>query len=128
MFISDNIYTVHVNPEVTEPSERVVLVREGFNIWAFVFTILWTLTNRLWLLSALYLTLIVLLVKGGEVIELDDITRGVVQLGMQIWLGFAAHDAKRAALARRGYEEAGVVCAPSEPLAEQRYYDHRQAA
>lgn len=127
MFLArDHIYTVHTNPEVEDPADRIVLVREGFSIWAFVLTILWTLGNRLWLFSALYLVLVVLVIKGGALLELSEATRGIVQLGLQAWLGFAAHDAQRDALARRGYTETSVVAAPTEWAATHRYCDHHQ--
>ncbi len=124
MFTREAIYTVHVNPQIAEPEDRVLLVREGFSLWAFVFTILWTLSQRLWIASAAYAALIILVVKGGELAGLSEMTRGMLQLGLQVWLGFTAHDLQRMALARRGYGETSVVCAPSALLAEQRYYDH----
>jgi uncharacterized membrane protein YjdF len=123
MFTRDHIYSVHENDTVKEPEERVVLVREGFNLWAFVLTLLWTLSQRLWLLSTLYLILVVLVVKGGAMLELNEATQGILQFGLQLWLGLTANDAKRSALAARGFEEVAVVCAESELMGERRYYD-----
>ena len=127
MFARDHIYTVHENPDAADPCDRIALVREGFSFWAFVFTILWTLSNRLWLASAAYAAMVILIVKGGTLLGVDEVTRGLLQLGVQALLGFTAHDLQRLSLARRGYKEKSVVCATSELLAEQRYYDRARA-
>jgi hypothetical protein len=123
MLWRDNIYTVHVKEDLADPAARTQLVREGFSFWAFAFTILWLLANRLWLMSAIYLALMLLLVRGGAAIGLPEASCAILQFGLQLWLGLAAHDLQRAALARRGYDTRGIVVGESELLATQRYYD-----
>lgn len=127
MFTRDHIYTVHENDRITAPEDRIVLVREGFNLWAFIFTILWAFSQRLWLLSVMYVILVALVIKGGAVLGLNETTQAILQFGLQLWLGLAGNDAKRQALSSRGYDEVGVVCAESERLAERRYYDTQVA-
>jgi hypothetical protein len=118
-----DIYTIHENSALKEPSERIVLVREGFVFWAFAFHLLWLLVHRCWRMSAVVAVLFVAIVKIGELLGLSPIAVAAVQLGLQFWLGGAANDCRRAALRRSGYEEVGVVCAESELLAERRYFD-----
>lgn len=120
---SGNIYTVHEKLDVKEPTDRVLLVREGFSFWAFVFTILWLLMHRCWIVGVIYLALAIIIEQGGSALGLGTYTIAAMQLGLQIWVGCVAHDAQRAALARRGYREIDVVCGESLALAERRYFD-----
>ncbi len=124
MFASKGtIYTVHEKEDARDVAERVVLVREGFSIWAFLLTFVWLLAHRLWLMSAIYIVLAILLVRASEMLGLSHLSVVALQVGLQFWLGSYAHDAQRAALARKGYTEVDIVCAESELLAERRYYD-----
>lgn len=125
MAAKGDIYTVHEKPDAPEPSDRIVLVREGFALWAFVLNLLWLLANRLWRMAGLYVLLVLLLGELGRMAGLSPIAIGVAQLGLQFWLGCVAHDAQRAALARRGYTEIDIVCAESALLAERRYFDRQ---
>lgn len=118
-----DIYTVHENSALAEPSERIVLVREGYAFWAFVFHLLWLLYHRCWRISALVAVLLVAIVKLGAMAGLSPLAVMVMQFGLQFWLGGVAQDCRRASLRRSGYDEIAVVCAESELLAERRYFD-----
>lgn len=123
MAARDRIYTVHVNADRTEPTERVMLVREGFSVWAFLFTGFWLLLHRLWIPCAIYLALMVYIVKGGAAIGMSELGIGIMQFALNILLGFSAHDIERWGLARRGYRMQGVVVDDSELHATQRAYE-----
>ena len=123
-----DIYTVHEKPDAREPSDRIVLVREGFAFWAFVLTVLWLLHHRCWRMAAVYVLLLASVEYAGRTLGLNALTLGVLQLGLQCWLGMVANDARRAALARSGYDEIAVVCAESQLLAERRYFDRLHPA
>ncbi len=130
MFASKgDIYTVHENSALAEPSERIALVREGYAFWAFVFHLAWLLYHRCWRMAALYAVLLIAIVRAGELTGLNTLSLFVLQLGLQFWLGGIANDCRRAALRRSGFDEIAVVCAESELLAERRYFDrhHRTA-
>ena len=43
------VYTVHIHPGDADPMENAILIREGFNFWAFLLSGLWALYHRLWL-------------------------------------------------------------------------------
>lgn len=122
---SGTIYTVHENAQAREPSDRIVLVREGFSFWAFIFTVLWLLLHQCWRMAGLYLLCMALIEYGAPRLGVGAAGLTLLPLALQVWLGFAAHDARRAALARRGYREIDVVCAESELLAERRYFDRQ---
>lgn len=127
MRVTGTIFTVHEKPDAAEPSERVVLVREGFAFWAFVFHLFWLMAQQCWRMAGLFLLLMLALEAADRYLGLSEIAGLALMFGLQFWLGCVARDAQRAQLARRGYTETGVVCAESELLAERRYFD-RQAA
>lgn len=123
-----DIYTVHENSTLAEPSARIVLVREGFAFWAFVFHLLWLLVHRCWRMAALYAVLLVAIAKLGQIAELSSLSVMLLQFGLQFWLGGVANDCRRASLQRSGFKEVAVVCAESELLAERRYFDRLHRA
>lgn len=122
------IYTVHQKSDAKEPSDRIVLVREGFAVWAFVFNVLWLLYHRCWLMAVLYVVLLVTIDRAAHAFGLSQATEFVLQFGLQFWLGGAAYDCYRASLARKGYREIAVVCGESALLAERRYFDRMHRA
>lgn len=122
---SGDIYTVHENSARAEPSERIVLVREGYAFWAFVFHLAWLLYHRCWRMALLYAVMLVAIVRVGELAGLNTLSLFVLQLGLQCWLGGIGNDCRRAALRRSGFDEIAVVCAESELLAERRYFDRQ---
>ncbi len=128
MFRSTTIYTVHENPDRDEPSERMILVREGFSFWAFLLGLLWLLANRLWIPAILYVLFIVALMEGGARLGMGETMLSVWQVGSQVLLGLLAHDLQRWQLARRGYALRDVVVGESELLAERRAYDRQRMA
>ena len=123
-----DIYTVHQKREAKEPSERIVLVREGFAFWAFVFNLFWLLYHRCWQMSVLYLVLFIALEGVAHALGLSEFTLLILQLGLQFWLGSVANDQRRHSLERSGYHENAVVCAESALLAERRYFDRLHTA
>lgn len=117
------IFTVHEYKNAADPADQVMLVREGFSIWASAFTVLWLVMHRLWLEACAYLMLLGMLVYAGETYGIGEVGQGVAQAFLTVMLGFLAYDLKRAALTRRGYTMTGVVAAESELAAERRFYD-----
>ncbi|PZP86514.1 MAG: hypothetical protein DI582_02680 [Azospirillum brasilense] len=126
MAAKGDIFTVHEKVDAPEPSDRIVLVREGFALWAFVFNLFWLLYHRCWLAAGGYLILAVVIDKVAEAYGLNEIALSLVQLALQLWLAGVANDLRRHSLGRAGYREIAVVCAESPLLAERRFFD-RQA-
>ncbi len=117
------IYTAHVKPGTANAAEKPIFVREGFNLFAFALTVLWALYHRLWI-PALFIALF-----NGTIMLLDkervlsSVGVGVIQIGVNILIGFHANDWLRAGLTRRGYIFADVVTGDSLLRAEQRYFE-----
>jgi hypothetical protein len=123
MFTRGKIYTVYEKLEVSEPSARMVMVREGFSFWALIFNLLWLLAHRLWLAALGYVAISAVITLGGQWLGLPDISIGVLQLLLQCVLAFNAYDLMRMKLTRQGYHFAGVIAAESEMHAQRRYFE-----
>ena len=112
--MSTHINTIHENGMKPDPADRTELVREGFSWGAFLFSGLWLLWNRLWLPALAYIFMMAVIARFG----FSPAVLGVVQLGLQFWLGCYANDIKRWVLEHRGYGMRGVVCAESPMMAQ----------
>ncbi len=127
MFGGMKIYTVHVESGSSNSYQKPVFVKEGFNVFAFLFTFLWALYHRLWL-AALFIfavnTALALITKSGF---MSADVLGIVQIMFNAMVGFHGNDWIRSALAKRGYIMADITAADSQLRAEQRYFDRHFA-
>ncbi len=117
------IYTIHLPPPTSSSKREAVVVREGFNWWALLFTGLWALGVRMWLMGVA-----LILVTGALAASLDyagagDIVAGVVMVAVSVWIGAEANDWHRAHLTRKGWRRAAVVAAVDRDAALRRYLD-----
>ena len=124
------VYTVHEPPrrnsddDMLEHAGRVAFVRDGFHFWAFLLTPLWMLRHRLWIEFILYA-----LIVGGVTFALRRLgiaasAGGWVALLIAILVGLEASSLRRWKLARRGFEQVGIVVSDSLEDAERRFFDH----
>jgi hypothetical protein len=128
MFGFMKLYTVHVRPGASSAYEKPVFVREGFNLYAFIFTLFWTLYHRLWLpaMGIFLLNAALMAMAKGQWFGMEGIS--IMQLGVNILIGFHANDWLRAKLAKRGYIMADITAGDSLLRAEQRYFERLLAA
>lgn len=117
------IYTIHLPPPYTARDAEPVVIREGFNWWAFLFSALWAFVNRMWLVGVALVLVSVALGAGLDALSLGDTAAVVVTLAVDVWIGCAANDWRRAHLARKGWKEAAVIAAPDRDAALRRYLD-----
>lgn len=117
------IYTVHINPALTHASEKAEFVREGFDIFAFIFGPLWALYHRLWLEALIIFSVIGTLAIAEQNGWLAVPVVMVVNIAFRFFIGVQAGDLKRNALSRRGYIMSDVVVGDNELRAQQRYFD-----
>jgi Protein of unknown function (DUF2628) len=118
------VFTVHINPLQPDAFESAQFVEEGFSYKAFFFTAFWALYHRLWrafFAIALANYLIHTMFQSGE---LDLVSRVILELAVNIYVGFQANDWRRNALARKGWVIADIVTGDTLLRAEQRYFDH----
>lgn len=117
------LYSVHINPSAPRPYETAEFVPEGFSLWAFMFGVLWALYHRLWVLAFILLCLNIALGGMADTMGFSMASISVLQLGLQVMVGFQANDVRRIALTKRGYIVADMVAAHTLLHAEQRFYD-----
>jgi len=119
------IYTVYERWRDTDADSSITLVREGFCIWAFLLHVVWLLYKRQWLGLLFFVPLYAGLMTLSNAGLLPSVAIALCQLGLQLWLGFIAHDLERLQLERYGYRLMDIVLASSPLLAEQRYLDRK---
>jgi hypothetical protein len=117
------IYLVHVAPDAGHSDPDPVLLKDGFSFSAFLFTGLWALWHRMWLVAALTFCGWILLEAALAFSAAADELGLIVRLAFCAFIGFGANDWLSATLVRRGYDLAGVVAAPRPDAALRRWFD-----
>ena len=119
------IYTVHLPPEATTPeavAEKAVFVKEGFSFFGFAFTGLWLLAKRLWLITAIYAGVLVLVTAAFTLFELPQPALGFITFFIGLLIGLEGHEWQRRKYARLGWVHAGTVSGPSLDECERRFF------
>ena len=121
------IYTVHEPPrrddELLAHTARFRFVRDGFHFWAFLLAPFWMLRHRLWLELIAYLLLIGGMTFALRRLGIEESAGGLVWFLTSLLVGIEASSLLRWKLARRGYENLGVVVAEDQDIAERRFFD-----
>jgi hypothetical protein len=120
--VPTRVYTVHVPGAAGRSVEEAVFVREGFAWGAFLFSALWALAHRMWFAALIMLAVVVGAAYVSEYVDLDDRLQVALVILLAVYFGLEANDWYRAALARRGFHEVGVVVASSLTEAEHRWF------
>lgn len=117
------VYTYHEVPGASALADDPILIKEGFNWIAALFTVFWALWHGLWQV------VLVILIAGAALeavlylIGADPVAQTAAALGLAAIVGFCANDWRRAALSRRGYRFEGVVAAETADNARRRWFD-----
>ena len=117
------VYTLHHPSGADVLQDDPVLIREGFNWLAAVFTSLWALFAGLWWISLLMFAASVGLHLGLEFVGAGSSVQFVAGIGLSAIVGFCANDWRRAKLHRRGFRMQGVVAAPDVDSARRRWFE-----
>lgn len=118
-----HIYTVHLKPHDPAPHETAEFIKEGFSLWAFLFTWMWALYHRMWWIAVGFVAIegaIGLAIYEGL---LGENRAGVLRLGVQVLIGMLGNDMRRWQLKKRGFITADIVSGDSDLVAEQRFFD-----
>jgi len=116
------IYTIHEKEGPKATATDVILVREGFSVWAFLFPPLWALYHGMWPVA------FVLLATCGGLAFLPEMIAGGeawVDLGvmaMMLLVGFLGSDLRQWTLKLRGYNPTGVVGGENLADAERQFF------
>jgi uncharacterized protein DUF2628 len=121
------IYTVHEPPPKADAStpdpERFVFVRDGFAFWAFLLTPLWMLRHRLWLVLIGFLLVAAALLVALSLMGMSATVMVAVLVLLKLLVGFEAATLRRFTLARRRWNNVGIVVGDDMETAERRFFD-----
>jgi len=123
-----HIYTVHVNPSLSHPYESVEFVPEGFNWKAFIFTALWALYNRLWLIALGLFTYNIFIMGLYYSGTFSHFGASVIDFGGRVIIAYQANEWRRSKLNKKGYVIVDIATGDSPLRAEQRFFDRYIAA
>jgi len=122
-----SVYTVHEPPlraaQATPNPERFIFVRDGFYFWAFVFSALWMLWHRMWLILLIYVAVVVGLETSLRYLGVSRPLLGFIGILIALLVGIEAATLRRFKLARRGWKNIGVVSGDNLEDAERRFFD-----
>jgi hypothetical protein len=121
------VYTVHApfraDKAVRNGTDRLVFVRDGFHVWAFLLGPVWLLWHRLWLALVGYVAVITLSEVALSQLRAGAGARFVVMLLVALLMGFEAASLWRWTLSRRHWRQIDIVVADNEEAAERRFFD-----
>ncbi|HEX6977751.1 MAG TPA: DUF2628 domain-containing protein [Alphaproteobacteria bacterium] len=115
-------YTAHVRRRGPWRESDVVLVKDGFSWPAFFFSFVWSLWHGLWMFTLVIIVGTVALGLASELLAIDPVTEAAAGLGWSLLIGFEANDARRRALARRGFDMTGIVFGANVGEAERHFF------
>ena len=120
------LFTIHTLKYGIDPEPDVRAVKEGFNWWAFAFSVLWAVMKGYWWVAfgVLAVSFAISVVLG--LIGLDLFGQAVVNIAFNLLFGFYANDLARWSLSRRGYIEEDVVSGVSQNHAVESYVRNLQ--
>lgn len=124
------VYTVHEPPrrnsddDMLEHAGRFAFVRDGFHWWAFLLAPFWMLRHRLWIEFILFALIVGGLAFALRRLGVGETAGGWVLLLTMILVGMEASSLRRWKLARRRYEQVGIVVGDDLEDAERRFFDH----
>ena len=119
------IYTAHLRSHDSGRDQEVILVKEGFSWPALLFSVVWALWHRMWLVALGLLafgtivdTVLHLAGAGGQ-------ASFAVNAGVAILVGCFGNDLRRWTLERRGFISIGMVAERDRLTAERRLFEQQ---
>jgi hypothetical protein len=108
-------YSIYAKPDDAMASEAIFLP-DSFSWGAFVFTWVWALWNRMWIVAGLALSVMLIATT------LPPVPQYLLSIGASILMGLHASDLLGWSLTRRKYVEIGLSNGGSLEEAELRFY------
>ena len=103
--------------------EGLILVKEGFCWPAFLFSLIWALWHRLWIVTlGLVATNLLISVLASQ-IGTNEAVIIVVSFSIALLLGFMGNDFRRSKLEKHGFTERGLVMGHTAEAAMRRYLE-----
>ncbi|MFN4140638.1 DUF2628 domain-containing protein [Aestuariivirga sp.] len=105
--------------------ERVKFLPEGFSIGAFIFTVLWALWQRMWVVAALLFAGSAALTVPVSLGLLQPALGTLLQFTMALIFGFEARRLQALSLEKAGFRHSGLIEASRLEAAELAYFAKR---
>jgi len=122
------VYMVMTPAGGAAASEKVVFLRDGFSIGAFVFGPFWLFWNRAYAAAGMWLALVTLVAVGGASLGVPSAAAALINLALSLALGFEGVRLVTWTLERRGFRESGVVACDNAQEAEEVFFHNWRAA
>ena len=114
-------YSIYAKPDDAAAAEAIFLP-DSFSWGAFVFTWIWALWNRMWIVAVLAIAVIFI------ASALPAVPQFLLALGVNLVMGFHGNDLRGWSLTRRGLSEIALSNGGSMEEAELRFYAERDDA
>jgi len=117
------VYTLHIRRHGLDIDQDLVLVKEGFNLAAFLLSVIWAVWHKMWWValgigfSSLILNLLFWAVTPNPIASV------ALTVGAAFLIGLVANDLRRWTLEQRGYADFGVSIGKTEDAALSRFLD-----
>jgi hypothetical protein len=108
-------YSIYAKENDTAAADAIFL-SDGFSWGGFVFTWVWALWNRMWIVA------VVVLAVTSVASLLPPVREALLILGINLIMGLHGNDLLGWSLSRRGYSEIGLSHGSSLEEAELRFY------
>ncbi len=113
------IMALPANARTSEGSEELKFIPDRFSILAFVFSLVWILYHRMWLVLLGYLA--TLLAVEVAAISVSEDAALIGMLAVSVVFGFEAQALRRWSLERKGWQTVGIAEGFDVEEAELRY-------
>jgi hypothetical protein len=122
-----SVYTIHEQPlsihDGVADADRHVFVRDGFSWAAFLFTPLWMIWHRLWLVLIGYVVLSVLLDFSLGAVGVPSVLIVLAGVMISLLVGLEAATIRQFMLRRAHWKNVGIVSGLDIEDAERRFFD-----
>ncbi|MEW6766700.1 MAG: DUF2628 domain-containing protein [Pseudomonadota bacterium] len=120
------IYTVHApvgyGTDARATDDKVVLIRDGFYVWAFLAAIVWLIWHRLWLALFGYVAISVAAELLFKALDVGVTARFIVMLVFALLMGAEASTLWRWKLSRGKWCQVDLISAENEEEAERKFF------
>lgn len=117
------IFTVLESPD-SKP-ERVAFIQEGFSWGAFLFTVMWALWHRMWVMAALLFAVTSFLTVAVALELLGPGMASLLNFGISLVFACEARRLQEVSLERAGFRHSGLIQASNTEAAELTYFSGR---
>jgi len=121
------VYTVHapksLGNDFRAAPEKVVFVRDGFHVWAFLLGFIWLIYRRLWLVLLGYIVVQIAAEIMLRFTHASGLAHAVTMLVIALFVGSEAGALRRWTLSRRKWQQIGLIAADDEEAAERRFFE-----